>query len=1222
VNDKARFYARTSGYTLWMTEEGLVFDSSRKKETPEGKQKIEEMPNAPLPARQMESAPVEYERDVSRLVFRNANRHPEIIAVDMTEHKMNYFVGNDKSKWKKNISSSKAVLYKELYPNIDLKVYGVENQIEYDWIVKPGGNVEDISFEYKEVKGTRIDEGGNLVVTTRFGDLTHKKPYSYQEIEGTKKEVTVKFNRTENNRYAFIAAEYDRNYELVIDPLVLVYSTYFHPVSSIADIKVDNNSYIYISGTTSADDFPSTNNFINSPATYLAFVTKYSPDGQTLIFSTVFGGSNIDSIFDTTFDSNNCIYLTGHTGSTNFPTTLYAYQTSSSGLGDIFVTKLSPSGNELLYSTFVGGARHDVGLGIAVNNNGYAYITGHTLSSNFPTTPNALVGSYQNTGNASIAFLTKLSPNGRSLSYSTYFYARDGNDIVVDDNGFAYITGTAGGGLPVVNAYQSSYGGGRYDAYLTKFSPDCASLIFSTYIGGSEIDQSLEVSVDNSGCPYITGNTNSTDFPLYRDFQGWRGSHDCFIVKFSSDGSEIVYSTLIGGLQSEGGWELDIDSFGNAYVIGSTSSQDLLLKNPYQDTYNGNGDIFVAKVSFNGNSSILEFSTYFGGSAFEGTPNIDINSNGSIYISSNSNSQEIPLQNPIYTDPGCFISKFDYVSSGSLTVTAPNGGEYWSSSDTETISWNYTDIDDSDTVRLILLQDNSPLGTIAEGIPITDRQYPWSVGQTDAGAALPGCNYTIRVETMSGAYADDSDGVFCIDSSGITVTSPNGGEILDVGTSHTITWNTHPSIGFLKIEYSTNNGNSFQTIPNASSVANTGSFDWTIPNTASETCLVRITQVSGSPNDVSDAVFTIRVPPPPPSITVLNPNGGEIWIPGTWRNITWTSVSMSGNVSIALYKGNTSYSALGTANVLTGSFTWAIPSGFPEGEDYSIRIYQGTVEDYSNSYFSIKPFPLICHTSDYDGEGTDDMVIFRPETGRWCIYGEASQAWGAPGDLPVPGDYDRDGSTDLAIFRAHAGEWRINMSSGSSQTTAWGAPSDIPVPGDYDGDAQTDIAIFRPTTGEWRIKRSSSTSLTVAWGAPNDIPIPGDYDGDGSTDIAIYRPGTGEWRIKKSSGSSQTTAWGAAGDIPVPGDYDGDGKTNIAIFRPSTSEWRINTGASSYIVQWGVATDIPMPADYDGDGDTDIAIFRPSNGRWCVYGQPSIPWGVSTDIPLVTHIRK
>ncbi len=218
-NKKALFYARTSKYFIWITKKGLIFDSVRKNKI-KNQQKYQ------------------YKRDVSRLLFKGANKSLEIVPTNRTNYKVNYFTGKDKSKWKTGMSTSKAVVYKNIYPHIDLKIYGKEKQIEYDWIVKPEGNPENIEFEYKNVKGTEIDKDGNIVIKTEFGKIIHKKPASYQIKEkGKRKTINAKFKRLKNNIYKFEIENYDKNKTLTIDPLVLLYSTSISSLVRIAESR-------------------------------------------------------------------------------------------------------------------------------------------------------------------------------------------------------------------------------------------------------------------------------------------------------------------------------------------------------------------------------------------------------------------------------------------------------------------------------------------------------------------------------------------------------------------------------------------------------------------------------------------------------------------------------------------------------------------------------------------------------------------------------------------------------------------------------------------------------------------------------------------------------------------------------------------------------------------------------------------------------------------------
>ncbi|MCP4216314.1 MAG: S8 family serine peptidase [bacterium] len=436
----------------------------------------------------------------------------------------------------------------------------------------------------------------------------------------------------------------------------------------------------------------------------------------------------------------------------------------------------------------------------------------------------------------------------------------------------------------------------------------------------------------------------------------------------------------------------------------------------------------------------------------------------------------------------------------------------------------------------------------------------------------------------------------------ITVVSPDGGEILTAGSTTVVSWNSFNTPGNVNIYYSsTGFGGTF--VPVAADVANTGSFQWNVPEIDSSTCVLRITDATGAVSDISNGLFTIE---PTAFIRVVSPNGGERWQRGEAHQINWLVSNISGNVTIDLYKGESFHANIGTAPAASGQFTWNIPADFGYSEAYKIRIHQSQLHDDSDENFAVtrKQVHYVFHGGDFDGDGCDDLAVYRPLNGRWCVKGAPSVSWGIPGDIPVPGDYNGDGTTDIAIFRPSTGRWCIK----GQASIAWGTATDIPVPGDYDGDGTTDIAIYRPSNGRWCIKGQTSQ----APGVVGDIPVPADYDADGTTDVAVFRPATGCWYIM----GQDPIAWGTSTDIPVVADYNGDGTADIAIFRPSTGRWCIK-GQSSQA--WGTGSDYAVPADYDGDGSADIAIFRPSNGTWAIKGLPSERYGVSTDIPLVSH---
>ena len=273
--------------------------------------------------------------------------------------------------------------------------------------------------------------------------------------------------------------------------------------------------------------------------------------------------------------------------------------------------------------------------------------------------------------------------------------------------------------------------------------------------------------------------------------------------------------------------------------------------------------------------------------------------------------------------------------------------------------------------------------------------------------------------------------------------------------------------------------------------------------------------------------------------------------------------------------------------------------------------------------------------SDFDGDGSNDLAVFRPSTGTWFKLnssGYTVESFGSAQDKVVSADYDGDGNTDTAVFRPLPGGavWEIRRSSdGGTSSSQFGVATDIPVRGDFDGDGRSDIAVFRPSNGTWYMQTSGSWAYNVIqFGAAGDIPLPGDMNGDGKDDIVVFRPSEGRWYWlgTANGGTFNIRQFGVAGDVPIAGDFDGDGKNDLAVFRPSNGTWyTLRTSAGSFqIFQFGVNGDVPVAGDYDNDGKTDIAVFRPSNGTWYIIRSGAATFevrqfGINGDVPAIAH---
>jgi len=399
-----------------------------------------------------------------------------------------------------------------------------------------------------------------------------------------------------------------------------------------------------------------------------------------LVYSTYLGGSGTDSGNGIAVDGSGNAYVTGGTHSTNFPTT-DPLQASNTGNNDVFVTKINASGSVLVYSTYLGGSADQGGAGIAVDGAGNAYVTGQTTSTDFPTA-NPLQMSNRGGGDA---FVTKINATGSALVYSTYLGGSGINDggsgIAVDGAGNAYVTGgTSSGDFPTAHPLQANYGGGISDAFVTKINAAGSALVYSTYLGGSDLDGGYGIAVDGAGNAYIAGNTDSINFPTANPLQANKGGfQDAFVTKINGAGSAFVYSTYLGGSGGDGATAIAVDGAGNGYVTGGTFSPNFpTTTNSLQASIlRGSTEAFVAKINATG--SALVYSTYLGGSGVDIGEGIAVDGSGNAYVTGGTTSTNFPAANPIQGSLGggvvgdVFVTKINATGSALVYSTYLGG---------------------------------------------------------------------------------------------------------------------------------------------------------------------------------------------------------------------------------------------------------------------------------------------------------------------------------------------------------------------------------------------------------------------------------------------------------------------------------------------------------------------------------------------------------------------
>jgi hypothetical protein len=555
------------------------------------------------------------------------------------------------------------VQYHDVYPGVDLIYYGNQRQLEYDFVIAPGADPGNITLAFTGAQSVALDGDGNLVLHTTGGDVVEHAPVLYQDGPGGRQAVSGRYELQGGDQVGFRVGAYDQRRPLVLDP-VLAYSSYLggSGQDTALGIAVDAAGDAYVTGVTLSTDFPSTPGAsqptLHGPSD--AYVVKVNPTGTALVFATYLGGSGPDGANAIAVDAAGNAYVTGQTGSGDFPTTPGAFQSINRGTNSnkAFVTKLTPTGTALAYSTYLGGSgdfASTFGGGIAVDAAGNAYVTGDTNAADFPTTPGAFQTTNAAVQGGATGFITKLNGTGTALIYSTFLggtHGDAGESIAVDAAGNAYVTGVAGStDFPTTpGAFQTTFRGPGGDGFVAKLNPTGTALAYSSYLsGGGAGDIGKGIAVDAAGNAYVTGQTNSADFPTTPGaFQTtFRGGSDAFVVEVNPTGAALVYATYLGGSGNQDGQGVALDSAGNAYVTGETSSADFpITPGAFQTTNRGIYNGYVAKLNPMG--SALVYNTYLGGTGQDAGLGIAVDAAGNAYVTGDTNAADFP------TTPGAF----------------------------------------------------------------------------------------------------------------------------------------------------------------------------------------------------------------------------------------------------------------------------------------------------------------------------------------------------------------------------------------------------------------------------------------------------------------------------------------------------------------------------------------------------------------------------------------
>ncbi len=573
---------------------------------------------------------------VVRMKLAGANPYPRISGLERLPGRSNYFIGNDPAKWHRNVSQFGRVRYSEVYPGIDLVYYGNQGRLEYDFEIAAGANPEAVALTFEGTDRVQLDSAGDAMLQTAGGNVQLNAPRVYQTTGETKRSVDARFVLLAENKIGFEIGRYDRTRPLVIDP-VLSYSTFLGGSGDETSptIAVDSGNNFYVTGSTTSPNFPTQTPLapngaaLNGPQD--VFVTKFSPSGAApLLFSTYLGGSGSDSSAGIAVDAGFNMYVTGTTDSPDFPTMNGFQSTPLSGGKHVFVTAIKSDGSGLLYSTYLSGNGTDIATGVAIDNRANAYVSGTTTSTNAASGFPATAGAFQTSSKAA----------------NQFFFSK-----------------------------------------INTLASGTASLVYSTYVGGSTpaggVTQGGGIAVDSNAKVYITGGTDFIDMLVLNANQGsLAGGKDAFVGKFdpaAPSGSQELYLTYLGGTGDDIGNGVAVDSAGNAYVTGSTTSTDVVQPTTpsapaFQSANAGGGDAFIAKFGTPATGSTIfpmNYFSYLGGSASDVGLAIAVDSIQNAHVTGSTASSNFPSVNPL---PGNSFGGGTTDAFAALIPTTTTGG--------------------------------------------------------------------------------------------------------------------------------------------------------------------------------------------------------------------------------------------------------------------------------------------------------------------------------------------------------------------------------------------------------------------------------------------------------------------------------------------------------------------------------------------------------------------
>ncbi len=854
---------------------------------------------------------------------------------------LHYFLGSDSSRWVTHVRRFGSVRAEQVFDGVDAVYYLDGGRPRYDLVVASGADPSVIRMAFDGADSIAVASDGSLRILTGVGELRQQGLYAYQQVGGERRQVACRFTQDGNGGVRFALGTYDRTRALVIDPLV---------------------------------------------------------------WSTYLGGNDVDGGVDIVLDRGGNPYVTGFTESTDYPTSVGAYDDSyDPPYTNAFVTKLSSDGSTLMYSTYLGGSHNgSQAYCIAVDDSGYAYITGVTNGSDFPTTNGAFDRSF---GGVFDAFVTKLSRDGSALVYSTLLGAGgddDGLGIALNDSGNAFVTGQTGSsGFPTTTgAYSETYQN-SVDIFVSKLSRDGSSLEYSTFINSNTVATASAIAVDDTGNAYITGSTVGSDYPTTvgaydRSFEA--NGLNTIVTKLNADGSKLVYSTFLSDRGSGKGYAVAVDHFGSAYVVRSAATNNWLTKlspdggslvydadagghsqdaidvavdswgdayvvssttNPafpitpgaMDTTYNGGTDIVMMKFDQSGAARV--YSTFIGGTDRDVGLGAAVNDAGFVCVLGSTYSSDYPVTNGAFdtsinpTGTGQVDMVVTTLATPTVVITSRGVAGALCSGTTVGLTWC------SLLVGSVKIEYSTDAGaswiTIANSVDASSGSYPWTI------PAIVTTQARVRISDASNSSVIYDQTTADFEIRVLEITGQPTDQEVAVGDTASFTASQNGSAA-VQWQVSNDGGNSWQSIPLATLA--TYSFTVALDDDGQQ---YRAIFSNGSCTDTTNAA-TLHIQP---SIALTSPNGGDAFCGGSTTQITWSAFVLTA-VKIELSTdAGTTWNTLANSVPNTGSYEWTVTASATGSARIRVSdVDDPAVSDVSDTNFAINVVEVTAQPAD------------------------------------------------------------------------------------------------------------------------------------------------------------------------------------------------------------------------------------------------------------------